>query len=141
MSHEPGSNRALTGSLVLFVFASQSLQALITSIGLPAIPLVPVSSSQAVVGAVCGLALSHGLKGARQIKWSVLRNIALGWIATPAIAALISYIALYFVQNVFEQGACGLSRRDLVVLFEGSVKFADHRGAFACRHRVADRLG
>ncbi|UCD24463.1 MAG: inorganic phosphate transporter [Gemmatimonadota bacterium] len=90
-------------SMVLFVFASQSLQALITNIGLPAIPLVPVSSSQAVVGAVCGLALSHGLKGARQIKWSVLRNIALGWVATPAIAALISYIALYFVQNVFEQ--------------------------------------
>jgi len=90
-------------SLVLFVFASQSLQTLVTSIGLPAIPLVPVSSSQAVVGAVCGLALSNGMKGVRQIKWSMLRNIALGWVATPAIAALISYVALYFVQNVFEQ--------------------------------------
>ncbi len=90
-------------SLVLFVFSSQSLQSFITSIGLPAIPLVPVSSSQAVVGAVCGLALAHGLKGARQIKWSVLRNISIGWVATPAIAAVISYIALYFVQNVFEQ--------------------------------------
>jgi PiT family inorganic phosphate transporter len=43
------------------------------------------------------------VKGLRQIKWSVLRNIALGWIATPAIASAISYIALYFVQNVFEQ--------------------------------------
>jgi len=90
-------------SLVLFVFSSQSLQTFISSIGLPQIPLVPVSSSQAVVGAVCGLALSNGWKGVRQIKWSVLRNIALGWVATPAIAALISYIALYFVQNVFEQ--------------------------------------
>ena len=76
---------------------------MVTSIGLPAIPLVPVSSSQAVVGAVCGLALAHGIKGARQIKWSVLRNISIGWVATPAIAAAISYIALYFVQNVFEQ--------------------------------------
>jgi PiT family inorganic phosphate transporter len=90
-------------SLVLFVFTSQSLQALIERIGLPTIPLVPVSSSQAVVGAVCGLALAHGFKGARQINLRVLRNISLGWLATPAVAALISYIALYFVQNVFEQ--------------------------------------
>jgi PiT family inorganic phosphate transporter len=90
-------------SLVLFVFSSQSLQSAVQSIGLPLIPLVPVSSSQAVVGAVVGIALAKGLKGARQVKWSVLRNIAAGWVATPAIAAAITYIALYFVQNVFEQ--------------------------------------
>ena len=90
-------------SLVLFVFSSQGLQQLLVDLGLPRIPLVPVSSSQAVVGAVCGLALAHGIGGARQIRFSVLRNIALGWLATPAIAAGISYIALFFVQNVFEQ--------------------------------------
>jgi PiT family inorganic phosphate transporter len=90
-------------SLVLFVFSSQSLEAFLVRIGLPPLPLVPVSSSQAVVGAVCGLALAHGFKGARQINWTVLRNIALGWVATPVIAAAISYFALYFVQNVFEQ--------------------------------------
>jgi PiT family inorganic phosphate transporter len=90
-------------SLVLFVFSSQGLQSLVTRLGLPSIPLVPVSSSQAVVGAVCGLALARGIKGARQINWSVLRNIALGWVATPAIAAVVSYLALYVVQNVFEQ--------------------------------------
>jgi PiT family inorganic phosphate transporter len=90
-------------SLVLFVFSSQMLQTLLLRLSLPRIPLIPVSSSQAVVGAVCGLALAHGLRGARQIRWSMLRNIALGWLATPAVAALISYVALYFVQNVFEQ--------------------------------------
>jgi PiT family inorganic phosphate transporter len=90
-------------SLVLFTFSSQGLQSLVTRLGLPSIPLVPVSSSQAVVGAVCGLALARGIKGARQINWSVLRNIALGWVATPAIAAVVSYLALYVVQNVFEQ--------------------------------------
>ncbi|UCG85893.1 MAG: anion permease [Gemmatimonadota bacterium] len=93
----------LAHSLVLFVFSSELLRASLTRLGLPPIPLIPVSSSQAVVGAVCGLALAHGLKGARQIRWSMLRNIALGWLATPAIAALIGYVALYFVQNVFEQ--------------------------------------
>jgi PiT family inorganic phosphate transporter len=90
-------------SLVLFTFSSRSLQSFLVDLGLPRIPLVPVSSSQAVVGAVCGLALAHGVKGARQIRWSVLRNVAVGWVATPTVAAAVSYIALFFVQNVFEQ--------------------------------------
>lgn len=90
-------------ALVLFVFSSQSLQSFVVDAGLPRIPLVPVSSSQAVVGAVCGLALARGFCGLRQIRWTVLRNIAVGWVATPLVAAVISYVALFFVQNVFEQ--------------------------------------
>ena len=39
-------------SIVLFLFASEGLEHLLASYGLPTIPLVPVSSSQAVVGAV-----------------------------------------------------------------------------------------
>ncbi|MGD2134992.1 MAG: inorganic phosphate transporter [Gemmatimonadales bacterium] len=93
----------MSHSLVLFVFSSQRLREALTGAGLPPIPLVPVSSSQAVVGAVIGIALARGLKGARQIRWSMLRNIAVGWVATPAVAAAITYVALYFVQNVFEQ--------------------------------------
>lgn len=89
-------------ALVLLVFSSQWLQRAVSVVGLH-IPLVPVSSSQAVVGAVCGIALAQGVKGARQIRLAVLRNIAIGWVSTPAIAAGISYIALYIVQNVFEQ--------------------------------------
>ena len=71
-------------------------------IGLPPLPLVPVSSSQAVVGGVCGVALVRGMKGLRQIQWSVLRNIGIGWVLTPTITALVCYIALFIVQNVFE---------------------------------------
>jgi PiT family inorganic phosphate transporter len=90
-------------ALVLFIFSSRALQGLLIQIGLPPLPLVPVSSSQAVVGAVVGVSLAHGLRGLRQVQWSVLRNIAVGWVLTPTIAALISYVALYIVQNVFEQ--------------------------------------
>ncbi len=50
----------VASSLVLFVFASQDLQNLMRSAGLPAFPLVPVSSSQAVVGAVMGIGLVKG---------------------------------------------------------------------------------
>jgi len=94
-------------ALVLFVFSSTMLRDFGVSLGLPAIPLVPVSSSQAVVGAVVGVALVRGLKGLRQIQWTVLRNIAVGWVLTPTIAAVVSYIALYVVQNVFEQEVIG----------------------------------
>jgi len=89
-------------SMVLFLFSSASLQTLLHGVGVH-VPLVPVSSSQAVVGAVVGVALARGLKGLRQIQWTVLRNIAVGWVLTPTIAAFISYVALYVVQNVFEQ--------------------------------------
>ena len=100
--NEHDSNLENATDLVI-VFSSQSLQSLVAGMGLPRIPLVPVSSSQAVVGAVCGLALARGMCGIRQIKWTVLRNIAIGWVATPAVAAVISYVALFVVQNVFEQ--------------------------------------
>ncbi len=90
-------------SVVLFLFASTSLEHTLLSAGLPTIPLIPVSSSQAVVGAVLGIGLLYGVKGARQIRWRMVGNIAAGWAATPLIAAVICFIALFFLQNVFGQ--------------------------------------
>ncbi len=87
-------------SIVLFVFASRGLESLLSSHGLPTIPLVPVSSSQAVVGAVLGIAL---LKGGRNIQWRVVGSIATGWVLTPVIACLICFVGLYVMQNVFNQ--------------------------------------
>jgi hypothetical protein len=69
------------------------------SVGLPAIPLVPVSSTQVVVGSVVGIGL---VKGAREIKLKALGEIAAGWVVTPLAAGFLTYIALFFVQNVFK---------------------------------------
>jgi PiT family inorganic phosphate transporter len=90
----------LSESIVLFLFASKGLETLLASHGLPTIPLVPVSSSQAVIGAIVGIVLA---KGGRGINMKVLGKVSSGWITTPVIAAIISFIALYFAQNVFEQ--------------------------------------
>jgi PiT family inorganic phosphate transporter len=90
----------LSSSIVLFLFASQGLKDLLISHGLPSFPLVPVSSSQSIVGGVIGIGLA---KGGRNINLSILGKISLGWIATPVISALISYFALFVVQNVFGQ--------------------------------------
>lgn len=49
---------------------------------------VPVSTSQAIVGAVLGIGI---LKGIRTIRKKTLRNILLGWMATPVIAAIVSF--------------------------------------------------
>ncbi len=87
-------------SVVLFVFSSEGLESLLANAGLPTIPLVPVSSSQAVVGAVLGIGL---LRGGRTIRWRMLGRIGLGWLATPIIAGLGCFVGLFFLQNVFNQ--------------------------------------
>ena len=87
-------------SIVLFLFASQGLEHLLARGGLPTIPLVPVSSSQAVIGAIVGIGL---LKGGRGISYRLLGSIAAGWAATPVIAGVMCFVALFFLQNVFNQ--------------------------------------
>jgi len=88
----------LSSSVVLFIFASEGLESILLNLGLPTIPLVPVSGSQAVVGAVIGIGLA---KGGRNVNYKLLGKIGLGWVLTPLFALIISYIVLFFMQNVF----------------------------------------
>ena len=81
-----------------YPYNSQSLEQWLTSHGLPAIPLVPVSSTQAVIGAIIGIGL---LKGAKTINYGILGEIAMGWAITPIVAGIITLISLFFLQNVF----------------------------------------
>lgn len=90
----------LSSSFVLFIFASVSLQNFLLSLNLPALPLVPVSSSQAVVGAIIGIGIA---KGDRNINLKKLGRISFGWILTPTLSLLLSYVSLFFMQNVFMQ--------------------------------------
>jgi len=62
---------------------------------------VPVSTSQAIVGAVIGAGLA---RGSRDINYKILRNIALGWLQTPLIAGLVSlglYVLIRAVGGLF----------------------------------------
>ena len=87
-------------ALVLFLFSSEGLELWLIRHGLPTIPLVPVSSSQAVIGAVIGIGLA---KGGRNIRFGVLGRIASGWVSTPLIAGVVGFVLLFVVQNVFSQ--------------------------------------
>lgn len=97
----------LAQSVVLFVFASEGLEHWLASRGLPTVPLVPVSSSQAVVGAILGLGL---LKTGRGVRWRPLGEIGAGWLATPVVAGVVGFFLLFFVDNVFDQDVAGAGR-------------------------------
>ncbi len=86
-------------AIVLFLFSSEGLESWFISHHLPPFPLVPVSSSQAVIGAVIGIALAK--ERGRGMKMPVLAKVLLGWVVTPVIAALITFLGLFFLQNVF----------------------------------------
>ena len=94
----------LSSSLVLFVFSSEGLHSFLTSNNLPAFPLVPVSQSQAVVGSIMGVGLA---KGGRNIDLSRIGKIATGWVLTPLIALVITFIVLNVLQNVFLKTVIG----------------------------------
>jgi PiT family inorganic phosphate transporter len=57
---------------------------------------VPVSTSQAVIGAVLGIGL---LKGVQTIHFRVLFGILFGWVGTPLIAGIISH-RIYIILGV-----------------------------------------
>ncbi len=88
----------LSQSLVLLLFSSKNLHDWLISMSLPALPLVPVSSTQAVIGAIVGIGLA---KGGRGINWSIVGKIVTGWVVAPLMALLICFISLFFLENVF----------------------------------------
>jgi PiT family inorganic phosphate transporter len=90
-------------AVVLFLFSSAGLQHFLLSHGLPSIPLIPVSSSQAIVGAVVGIAAMNGTRGLRQIRWGQVGGILAGWVATPVVAGVFCFVSLFVMQNVFAQ--------------------------------------
>ena len=90
----------LSESLVLFLFSSRWLFNTLLSVGIHPIPLVPVSASQIIIGSVLGIGLA---KGGKNIRYSVLGRISLGWVTAPVIAFAFSFVALFIFQNVFEQ--------------------------------------
>jgi len=98
LSPEAAMVVVLAQSLVLFLFSSSSLSSFLKEAGLPSIPLVPVSSSQVIIGCVLGIGI---YKGVRNINFSLLGQIAAGWVATPVITCILTYLSLFFFKNMF----------------------------------------
>jgi len=98
LSPEAAMVVVLAQSIVLFIFSSSGLSDFFVRLGLPPIPMVPVSSSQVIVGCVIGIGL---YKGIRNINFKLLGEIALGWLATPVMSGLMTFFSLFFIKNIF----------------------------------------
>jgi phosphate/sulfate permease len=98
LSSEAALVVVLAQSLVLFIFSSTGLSNLIIKTGLPPIPMVPVSSSQVIVGCILGIGL---YKGARNINFRILGEIGLAWIISPVASGLLTFFLLFFMKNIF----------------------------------------
>lgn len=88
-----------TQALILFLFSSVAISRFLQSNGLPAIPLVPVSSFQVIVGSILGISL---LKGVSEVRFNLLGKMLTGWILTPLVAMCFTFFSLFIVQNVFK---------------------------------------
>jgi inorganic phosphate transporter, PiT family len=98
LSSEAALVVVLAQSLVLFIFSSTWLSNLFVKTGLPPIPMVPVSSSQVIVGCILGIGL---YKGARNINFKVLGEIGLGWVISPVASGVLTFFLLFFMKNIF----------------------------------------
>jgi inorganic phosphate transporter, PiT family len=98
LSSEAALVVVLAQSLVLFIFSSTGLSNLFVRAGLPPIPMVPVSSSQVIVGCILGIGL---YKGARNINFKVLGEIGIGWIVSPLASGTLTFFLLFFMKNIF----------------------------------------
>lgn len=88
----------LTQAIVLFLFSSLWLYKILGLVGIPEIPLVPVSSTQIVIGSIIGIGL---VKGTREIDNRTLTSIGLSWIITPVSAGILTYFFLFIVKKLF----------------------------------------
>jgi PiT family inorganic phosphate transporter len=59
---------------------------------------VPVSTSQAIVGAVMGVGL---VKSSKAINFRILASIGLGWVSTPAISFIITVGLMLLYTSLF----------------------------------------
>ena len=98
LSSEAALVVVLAQALVLFIFSSSGFSLFIERFGLPPIPMVPVSSTQVVIGSVIGIGL---YKGARNINFRILGGIAAGWVLTPLFSGILAFFTLFFVRNIF----------------------------------------
>jgi PiT family inorganic phosphate transporter len=59
---------------------------------------IPVSTSQAVVGAVVGAGLVSGVKN---VNFGVFKRIAIAWVSSPTVAGLMAYLIGVLTQGYF----------------------------------------
>lgn len=85
---------------------------------------LPVSTSQAVVGALIAVGLFHG-----GVKWAILIKVVICWVGTP-LGAMIAAVVIYLlIGQVFNRLALNIFQYDLVL--RAGLVIAGSYGAYA----------
>ena len=98
LSSEAALVVVLAQALVLFIFSSSGFSSFVERTGLPPVPMVPVSGTQVAIGSIIGIGL---YKGAGNINFRILGEIAAGWALTPFFSGVLAFFSLFFVKNIF----------------------------------------
>jgi phosphate/sulfate permease len=138
LSSESALVVVLAQALVLFMFSSSGLSTLLQHFGLPSVPMVPVSSTQVVIGSIIGIGL---YKGARNINFKVLGDVAIGWVATPVCSAILAFFSLFFVKNIFNIDVGRKIESGIDQTFQSSVhNYADPRISLILQYLILSLL-
>ncbi len=86
-------------AFVLFLFSSVSLNRFFDNLNI-SFPLVPLSSVGAIIGGVVGVSLTKKGQG---LKLYALYRVMRAWVWTPIFSAIVCFLALFFMENVFGQ--------------------------------------
>ena len=84
-------------AIVLFLFSSVALRSLFHAFHLIPVPLVPISSPGAMIGALIGVSL---LKKGAGLRYSALGKIAVMWLIAPILSACVCLCALSMIEFV-----------------------------------------
>ena len=84
-------------ALVLFLFSSVALRSFLQSIHFVSVPLVPIASPGAMIGALIGVSL---LKKGAGLRYSVLAKVGIMWLVAPLLSACVCQGALSIMEMV-----------------------------------------
>ena len=84
----------LSCGVILYCFSSATLQQLLLACHLPTLPLIPIPTTNVLIGCIVGVGATRGCFG---IQWSTLGKMILSWFLIPMISGLICWSILAIV--------------------------------------------
>ena len=81
----------LSCGLTLYCFSGSGLQGFLQACNLPSFPLVPIPTTNVLIGSIIGVGCA---KKCSAIQWHALSKILISWIIVPVISGLICWLVL-----------------------------------------------
>ena len=97
-------------SIVCALFGAAILVTFFTKKG------IPVSTTQAIIGALAGIAIINNIN----VNWGIISKMFIAWVLTPLIAALFSFLAYHALAYLFRNFRLEFLQKKLYLAVIGS---------------------